>query len=291
MISGAILAGIFFSLPAPGSAAANGKIDRVNDDSETTGSSPVASDEQARARDAFDQAVKGNWSEVFFDSGTGDWEEKWFLDGEIGAVTTSEDGMQLTAGPRFGNDAHHMVLWTKNSFEGDLKIEFDYTRLDFETRTTVNILYIQATGSGEGPYEKDIAKWRELRRVPAMQNYFNHMHTYHISYAAPLDPVEEGRTAYIRGRRYMPEKGGLKGTDLVPDYFPPKELFAPGVPHRVTVIKRDRDLHMRMESPKLVHYCHFTNEDLPPVTEGRIGIRHMFTRSSLYKNFRVSQAD
>ena len=38
--------------------------------------------------------------------------------------------MTLTAGPEFRNDAHHMVLWTKDSFEGDLRIEYASTRLD-----------------------------------------------------------------------------------------------------------------------------------------------------------------
>ena len=92
-----------------------------------------------------------------------------------------------------------MVLWTKQSFKGDLKIEYDYTRLDNETRC-VNILYIQATGSGEEPYVKDITEWNELRRVPAMKMYFDHMHAYHISYAA-------WRGDYIRGRRYLPLAG------------------------------------------------------------------------------------
>ena len=59
-----------------------------------------------------------------------DWKAKWFLDGEIGTVTNCPEGMTLKAGPEFKNDAHHMVLWTKDSFEGDLKIEYDYTRLD-----------------------------------------------------------------------------------------------------------------------------------------------------------------
>ena len=73
-----------------------------------------------------------------------------------------------------------MVLWTRNSFTGDLRIDYSYTRLDDETRC-VNILYIQATGYGEGQYAKDISKWNGLRRVPAMRMYFDHMHTYHIS--------------------------------------------------------------------------------------------------------------
>ncbi len=233
---------------------------------------------------AFEQASEGKWQEVFYDSSTGDWNQKWFLDGEIGSVETGPEGMQLTAGPEFRNDAHHMVLWTKESFEGDLKIEYDYTRLDSETRC-VNILYIQATGSGEAPYAKDITEWSELRRVPAMRMYYDHINTYHISYAA--FPNDEDTTAYIRARRYLPNQAGLSGSDLEPDYFP-EGLFETDVPHRVTVIKKDREISMRIQNAEQVYYCHMTNPDLPPVTEGRIGLRHMFTRSACYKNIRIS---
>lgn len=34
--------------------------------------------------------------------------------------------------------------------------------------------------------------------------------------------------------------------------------------------------------------CHMANPDLPGITEGRIGLRHMFTRSARYENFTVS---
>lgn len=193
--------------------------------------------------------------------------------------------MQLTAGPEFKNDAHHMVLWTKESFEGDLKIEYEYTRLDNEIRC-VNILYIQATGSGEGPYAKDITQWNELRRIPAMQTYYNNMNTYHISYAA-FPNMGDHRSSYIRGRRYMPNQTGLKGTELKPDYFP-EDLFATGVPHKITVIKKDRDIFMRIENPVQVYYCHCNNFSLPTITEDRIGLCHMFTRSARYKNFQIS---
>ena len=87
---------------------------------------------------------------VCSDTGTGDWKQRWFLDGECGTVKNSAKGMELTAGSEFGNNAHHMVLWTKESFEGDLKIDYEYTRLDEATRC-VTILCIEATGSGKGP--------------------------------------------------------------------------------------------------------------------------------------------
>ncbi|MFP6643369.1 MAG: DUF1961 family protein [Candidatus Latescibacterota bacterium] len=235
-------------------------------------------------REAFEKADSNQWKGVFSDACTGDWNQRWFLDGEVGTVRTGPEGMELTSGPEYKNHAHHMVLWTKEVFEGDLKIEYDYTRLDAETRC-VNILYIQATGSGEKPYVKDITKWNELRRVPAMRMYFDHMNTYHISYAA--FPNDEDSTSYIRARRYMPNKTGLKGSDLEPDYFP-RGLFSTGVPHRITVIKTERDIHIRVKNQEEELYCHMTNPDLPPVTEGRIGLRQMFTRSARYRNISIS---
>lgn len=235
----------------------------------------------------FNAANAGAWQEVFSDDCTNDWQEKWFLDGEIGTIETSTNGMQLTAGPQFGNDAHHMVLWTKESFLGDLKIEYDFTRLDSATRG-VCILYIEATGSGAGPYTKDISEWNDLRRIPSMKLYFNHMNLLHISYAA--FPNDEDTTQYIRGRRYMPEIGkGLNDTDLKPDYYP-VGLFKPGVLHHMTVIKKDNQIFMRVENSEQTCFFVMSNSDLPPVVEGRIGLRQMYTRSALYKNFRVYQS-
>ena len=231
---------------------------------------------------AFQRAADGKWREVFSDTGTGDWKQRWFLDGEVGTVKNSAKGMELTAGPEFGNNAHHMVLWTKDNFEGDLKIDYEYTRLD-EANRCVNILYIQATGSGKKPYVKDLTQWNELRKAPTMSLYFDHMNTYAISYASFPDK-------HIRARRYMPEKNGLKGTDLAPDYFP-ADFFKTGVTHKITVVKKARDLFVRIENAEQTLYCHMSNPDLPEITEGRIGLRHMFTRAALYRNFRVSMPD
>lgn len=253
--------------------------------SEGAGAGSRRAIENVAEQRAFDRASAGAWREAFADTGTGDWRDKWFLDGEVGTVKNGAEGMTLTAGPEFGNDAHHMVLWTKKSFQGDLRIEYDYTRLDSERRC-VTILYIQATGSGEGPYAKDIAQWNGLRKAPSMKTYYNHMNTYHISYAAFPNSGTD-RTSYIRGRRYVPEKSGLKGTNLEPDYYP-KGLFAKGVKHHITVIKKDRDLFMRIENPDRVYYGHMSNSKLPVVTEGRVGLRHMFTRSARYANLRIS---
>jgi len=233
----------------------------------------------------FNDAESGAWQESFFDLCTADWKKKWFLDGHVGTVETDKDGMTLTAGKEWKNDAHHMVLWSREAFKGDLKVEYDWTRLEDENRG-VNILYVQATGSGKAPYTEDITRWNDLRQVPAMKVYYNNMNTYHISYAA-FGNDGKPSSSYIRGRRYMPNKTGLKGSNLWPEYAS-NTLFAKGVQHHITIIKADRGLFMRIENSNETFYCHMDNTDLPIITEGRIGLRHMFTRSSRYKNLRIS---
>lgn len=246
----------------------------------------VAQKNISKEQKAFESALAENWQEVFYDSCTGDWTDQWFLDGQIASVGNSEKGMQLTAGPQFQNDAHHMVLWTKDSFKDDVKIEFEFTRLDFESRC-VNILYIQATGSGVGSFKKDISEWNAHRKVPAMRIYYDNMNAYHISYAA-FPNMGDDRAQYIRARRYMPNQKGLKGSDLKPDYYP-EGLFTPGVPHQISVIKKDRNIYMKVKNEQQTYYCHFTNPDLPVIDEGRIGLRLMYTRSSRFADFKIFQ--
>lgn len=85
----------------------------------------------------------------------------------------------------------------------------------------------------------------------------------------------------------MPGATGLDGTDMDPDYFP-EGLFEPDVPHKVTVIKRGRELYGVISNPAQDYPFYMVNRDRPPVAEGRVGLRHMFTRSACYKNIRIS---
>lgn len=123
-----------------------------------------------------------DWVLQFTDSCTGKWQNNWFLDGQIAKVENREKGMNFSAGPVNRNDAHHAVLWTRESFTGDVKLEYYYTRTDTQI-VNVNILYIQATGIGEGPYDKNISLWNDLRKVPSMSIYYNYMNTLQISYS------------------------------------------------------------------------------------------------------------
>ena len=254
---------------------------------------------EGKGKARFDEMNRAHqWKEVFSDEGTGDektggwkdglWQEKWFLDGEIGSVDNEALGMHLHAGPRSDDDSHHMVLWTKQEFSGDLKIEYDFTRTDMEDTGWVIIIYIQATGDGSAEFPEDITKWNAYRASPEMGKYFRNMNLYHISYATGSPFIEGGEPDYVRARRYMPDGNTLRGTELKPEYAD-TGMFKPGVTYRIAIIKEAREIVMRVEGDGKTEYFWFNNDKLPPVTHGRIGLRHMFTRSARYKDFRVSE--
>jgi parallel beta-helix repeat protein len=232
----------------------------------------------------FAELKEAEWKQVFHDPCTRNWKDKWTLDGVKATVTNSTKGMDFTAGPQAFNDAHHAVLWSKRDFKGDLKIEYEYTRLDKEVRM-VNIIYIQATGSGENGFDEDISTWADKRTVPSMRTYFNNMNTYHISYAAFGTKNKDATKDYIRARRYICR--GLNGTELENEYKN-TGFFATGVPHKITIVKSGKDVYMHIKNSQKEMLCHFVNSKFPPIMEGKIGLRHMYTRGARYKNFRVS---
>jgi len=239
---------------------------------------------------AYTQAMQRNWTAAVTDPGTGDWQEHWFLDGLKARVITGDDGMTFHSGPVPDEDASHAVLWTKQAFEGDVKIEYDYTRLDQSGRG-VCIIYLLATGSGVDPYAHDITEWSKLREVPGMGKYFRHMNLLHISYAAATydrETLEPTDNDYVRARRYLPEREhGLKGTNLEPDYHG-TGLVRTGVPHRITVVKSGDWLFMEAKNAEQRHLFAWKTDVLPPVTEGRIGFRQMFTRSARDADITIS---
>jgi hypothetical protein len=248
---------------------------------------PQAPADDVKAR--FDGLQQWGWQEIFADSGSGDWREKWFLDGDLARVENSQEGMTIYAGPKDGSDADHAVLWTKEIFQADnLKIEFNFTRIDTSSANSVNIIYILAQGGGDKP--ADILEWADERKEPAMSRYFNHMDTYHISYAVSgVAPAPESER-YIRGRRYMPSNGGgLAGTELFPEYME-VPLFEPGVTYTMTFIKAGRELFLNVRGNDKDMVFYFDASAFPPVEKGRIGLRQMFTRVSLYSDIKVSAA-
>lgn len=237
---------------------------------------------------------------LFEDPMTGqeqDWQENWFLDGEEATLTSTPHGLYFSSGTERGNDAHHAVLWTKQEFSGDIRIRFDVIGLD--RRGYVNILYIHAQGIGEPPYVEDIYEWRDLRAVPTMSKYFTYMNALHISY----NVGRPDRVGYIRARRYprQPEKGISFGdTSIKPDYDDEGAKILPGKVFTIEVEKRGTKLIYRTldgETKEVLKECVWDTTKNPEnqtpriVNEGRIGLRQMFTKRNIYRNFKVMRLD
>ncbi len=227
-----------------------------------------------------------DWTLAFADNCTTDWQENWTLDGLIATVENNKEGMHFTAGPEYKNDAHHAVLWTKQSFMGDIKIEYDYTRTDVENKC-VNILYVQATGIGEAPYDKDIFQWKALRQVPTMRKYFDNMNALHISYAAFTNGSDS--SGYIRARRYPAAPNNFRdSTKIEPSYeYEGQPYFKTGEIYHITVIKTNQQFFFQLEGKEGTKLFTWDLSNIKPVTEGRIGLRHMYTRSAIYKKFKI----
>ncbi len=236
----------------------------------------------------FNKFYSLDWKTVFEDSGSDDWQNGWFLDGQRASIKNMEDGMFFAAGPIAKDDACHAVLWTKQSFNGDLKIEYDFTKMDNINRW-VNIIYIQATGIEENPYTKDIAEWSHLRKIPFMRTYYKNMNLIHISYAAFPNNDAKDKVDYVRARRY-PLLDGKKFSDIqVGESYEDSEMFVPGMKYHITIIKKDDLVYMKVAGDGESAFFQWDFSGHPIIIEGRIGLRHMWTRCSKYANFTVSE--
>lgn len=221
------------------------------------------------------------WSLAFADDPARIWSAQWHLDGEFAQVSRSGDWLAFDAGAGLG-DAHHSVLWTRQSFRGDVRITFDYTKRDVERERFANIIYIQATSADLSAHAEDIFSWNAERRVPRMAKYFENMRLLHVSFASFTDGRE-----YVRLRRYPLRKGEKFNTDtsIGPAHFGP--LFETGKSYRITVEKTGDRLKFSVVGEDVEREFTWAIPANAQVTHGRIGIRQMNQRSASYRNFRV----
>jgi hypothetical protein len=254
------------------------------------GSSVRAQNENRQSSAFFDQLTQSSSWKPVYKSKSNAWGRHWFLDGKRGRVLATKNGFELHAGGEAFNDADHVVLWTKETYQYPVMIRFNYTRLDTVSQM-VNILYLLASGEGSEAYPEDLRAWADKRTVPTMSLYHDHTNAYHISFAAfdmkNTDPTQD----YVRARRYLPELKGITGSMLKPDYAE-TGLFQTGRTYRITVVCADQNLMMEVtsldkDSPK--HYFTWDTSQAPPLTSGRIGLRHMFTRSARYEDLIIYQ--
>ncbi|MDX2432578.1 MAG: DUF1961 family protein [Bacteroides sp.] len=227
-----------------------------------------------------------DWNLKLDDDCTANWQDNWFLDGQIATLVNSDKGMNFSAGPVNRDDAHHAVLWTREVFKGDIKIEYNYTRTDTQL-VNVNILYIQASGIGVEPYDSDISKWNYLRTIPTMSIYYNNMRTLHISYSAFKMVNDDPEDDYIRIRKYpVTDEITFDDMEILPAYFK-TGLFLPGETYKICVIKTGENLFFHVKGEGAGKLYSWVLESDNPITEGRIGLRHMYTRSANYSDFKV----
>jgi hypothetical protein len=229
---------------------------------------------------------------LFEDSMMDDWQKNWFLDGQKAIVLHNCDGLFFSGGSVTKNEdpenyhAHHTVLWTKQIFEGDIRITYEMTRVDSSDYGNT-LLYIQAQGIGKEPYLKDIGEWNKLREIPAMSLYFENMDLISLSFRENLrckrypwkDPNGE----------WYPKRGLI---EPMVDY----NGIIPGKKYSVEVEKRKNSVTLRLydgvTKEKLSDYTWDTTkvpEELNPIQKGRIGLRHMSTKQFIYRNFKVER--
>lgn len=227
------------------------------------------------------------WQLEFKDSGTKNWQTKWFLDGLQANIKNTKAGMLFNAGSKARTDSDHAVLWTKKSFKGNLRMEFNFTRKDTETKWAI-ILYLQATGIGVTPYAEDISKWNHLREIPAMKTYFNHMKSLHISYASFENDNTDSKKDYIRVRQYPVAAGqNFNTTTEIPNAYFETALFKTDETYKITVIKTNTKLYFKVVGKNSSKLFSWNLKNYPELLEGRIGLRQMATRNALYKDISI----
>jgi len=232
---------------------------------------------------------------LFSDSMSENWKENWFLDGEKATLEHRDDGLFFSGGTVTKMDdpeeyhAHHAVLWTKQEFEGDIRISYQWKRMESSDYGAI-LLYVQAQGVGEEPYAKDISKWNELRRIPSMDKYFKNMDLLSLSIRENLR-CKRYPWFDREGNKY--QAGGL--IEPMVDY---QDEIVEGRIYDIVVEKRNPTISMRITDTEtgkvIINHTWDTSkidERVEPdqVTKGRIGLRHMSTRQAIYKDFKVEQ--
>lgn len=232
---------------------------------------------------------------LFEDPMTGNWQDHWFLDGEKAVLEHRDGGLAFITEytvnknvDRAGFDAQHAVLWTRQQFEGDIRITYTYTKLP--GCSWQKLIYVQAQGIGEAPYVKDIHAWRNLRQVAKMNMYFNYMDLIGLSLR------EE-----IRCKRY-PWSDVERDIELENEFLPRGENrgMEIGREYHVLVEKRKKSILLRItdaETGKDVvdHTWDLTDEKVLEnrnprfIDKGRIGIRQMGGHKILMLDFKVER--
>ena len=262
-------------------------------------SNPDASPESADAPSKNHSAVRADKKVLFEDPMTGSWQDHWFLDGKKAVVTHDDNGLTFWT-PSSGVsseeknkfrakfDSHHAVLWTKQVFEGDIRISYRFTRIQ---SSWACLLYIHAQGIGTPPYGKDIHAWHKRREVASMDKYFKYMNLLSLSLRRK-----------IRCKRYpwYDVGRGIKHDDILVKPMVGHDGLPTGKTFNLVVEKRKKSCTLRIrevgrEAYTVDHAWDLSNPSkdrkTPFVEKGRIGLRQMGGNKVVYRNFKVEQLE
>lgn len=232
---------------------------------------------------------------LFEDPMAANWQENWFLDGENALLEHRDGGLAFITEykvnknvDRAGFDAQHAVLWTRQEFEGDLRITYTYKKLP--GCSWQKLIYVQAQGIGEEPYVEDISAWKDLRKVSVMSEYFNHMNLIGLSLRNE-----------VRCRRY-PWSDVKRNVQLNNEFLPRAqcEKMPEGHEYNVVVEKRKKSIWLRITDAEtgevaVDHTWDLTdkkvlkNRNPEYIEKGRIGLRHMGGFRAVYRDFKVTR--
>jgi hypothetical protein len=232
---------------------------------------------------------------LFEDPMAANWQENWFLDGENALLEHRDGGLAFITEykvdkneDRAGFDAQHAVLWTRQEFDGDIRITYTYTKLP--DCSWQKLIYVQAQGIGEEPYVEDIYAWKDLRKVSVMSEYFDHMNLIGLSLRNE-----------VRCRRY-PWSDVKRNVQLDNEFLPRAqcEKMPIGREYHVVVEKRKKSIWLRITDAEtgevavdqtwdLTDKKVLKNRNPEYIEKGRIGLRHMGGFKAVYRDFKVTQ--
>lgn len=233
-----------------------------------------------------ERTARPNWRLAFSDNGTGRWSDDWVLFGnpERISVTNGPDGMTFRAGDGTDANADHAILWSKRSFSGDLRVEWDYTVLDRYSSTIppngyCSALMLYSSGAGTFGLPTELLAWPQQARQADTSGRYFHERTrgLQLNYAFVGDP---------RGNRFRirANPGYLLGTESDETDF-----FRPGASYHVAVEKTGAVVGVKVAelSSGREFSTTFADPLLQNYSSGRIGLRNMNRRESRYAKVRV----
>lgn len=231
---------------------------------------------------------------LFEDAMTDNWQKNWFLDGKKAVLEHRDGGLAFitTASKvdkrvdRAAFDAQHAVLWTRQVFEGDIRITYTFTKLP--ECGWQKLIYVQAQGIGKEPYVEDIHAWKDLRDVAVMSQYFMHMNLIGLSLRGE-----------IRCKRY-PWKDLVRDLEVKSEILPRGENKGMEIGRELHVLveKRKKSILLRIKDVESGTYAvdhtwdltqNLENREPKFVTKGRIGIRLMGGHKINFRDFKVER--